>query len=75
MSTPYMSGHQPQVSEVLAMSRARRSVPKIGRFASTAARGMPRIMWRPNFTPAAWQASATGAKPRGKKQGAGTQRP
>ena len=48
-----MSGHQGQVSPVFAASAAVYEEPSIGRFAFTALRGMPRMMWMPNRRPMA----------------------
>ena len=74
-----MSGFQRHTEEGSAARSAVRAVPLIFPWAWAAARGMPRMMWMPNFSPRPWTYSARGAKPlppaeEGKRSGSGRRR-
>ena len=43
-----------RIKVVSAASAARYGAPAMGRFFPAASRGIPRMMWRPNFSPSAW---------------------
>src|SRR5664280_1682345 len=51
ISRPYMSLFQRQTEYLLAISAAWTAAPSTGVFPATACRGMPRMMWMPNFRP------------------------
>ena len=75
-----MSGFHSQTLPKSATASAVVVVPRIGVRRAAASRGMPRMVWMPNFNPSACTASASGRKPApstelGNRPGSGMSRP